>query len=135
VRKEVTLLDETMRKRPGIVVILPDSELAIDVTIVCVQNESTLDYVADAKRKKYAYLADENIRFVPFVMGQFHHQCDELLKLAGSSPREVQFATDLPSLTEKERLQHSTTVLQHQKCCNTRQFDGHCLKQNGFVLF
>lgn len=63
------------------------------MTIVYVQNEATLDYAADAKRKKYAYLADENIRFVPFVMGhtgQFHHQCDEVLKLAGSSPREVQ---------------------------------------------
>lgn len=98
VRKEVTLLDETSRKRPDICVTLPDAELAIDVAVVYVQSDATLDYVAEAKRKKYAYLASDNIHFIPFVVGhtgEFHSQCIETLKLACKSRDEM------------EELQHS----------------------------
>lgn len=78
------------RKRPDVTIMMPDGDLHIDVTVVCmtkVDESEPLETAAKAKAAHYAELTN----FIPFVLGhtgEMHKDAREVMALISPNPEE-----------------------------------------------
>lgn len=102
-RIEPITCDDIVRKRPDLIILTPEGEIAVDVAVVF--SESTPPQAAaNRKRQKYKYITESGGAFVPFIVshcGAFHDECEDLFRLI------------TPTLEERAELKQSivTAVL------------------------
>ena len=102
-RIEPILCDDLMKKRPDLLILTPEGEVAVDVSIIY-SVVTPPQKAATLKHQKYKYITENGSVFIPFIVthcGAFHEECEDLFRIVA------------PSLEERSELKQSiiTAVL------------------------
>lgn len=96
-RIEPVVCDDVSKKRPDLIILTAEGEVAVDVAVIF--SGSTSPHAAATKKhQKYKYISDTGSTFIPFIVshcGVFHDECEDLFRLV------------TPSLEERAELKQS----------------------------